>query len=70
MRLKNLQIGYTLPKKALNKLGVSQLRFYFSGDNLLTFDDFWDAFDVEAPVGNGGFYPQMRTMSFGVDFKF
>ena len=70
LRLKNLQIGYSLPTKMLKKAYISNLRFYFSGDNLLTFDKFWDGFDVEAPVGNGGYYPQMKTFSFGVDIKF
>lgn len=70
LRLKNVQVGYTLPKKWLNKTPISYLRLYFSGDNLLTFDKFWDGFDVEAPVGNGGYYPQMKALSFGIDLKF
>jgi TonB-linked SusC/RagA family outer membrane protein len=70
MRLKNVQLGYVIPGKIRNKFSISHLRVYFSGDNLLTFDKFWDAFDVEAPVGNGGFYPPMRTISFGIDLKF
>lgn len=70
VRMKNIQLGYTLPRKVLQKTPISNLRFYFSGDNLLTFDSFWKGFDVEAPVGNGGYYPQMKTVSFGVDIKF
>ena len=70
MRLKNLQVGYSLSNKMLEKTPFTNLRFYFSGDNLLTFDKFWDGFDVEAPVGNGGYYPQMKSFSFGVDVRF
>ena len=70
IRLKNIQLGYTLPKNVLRKTPVSYLRFYVSGDNLLTIDSFWDGFDVEAPIGNGGYYPQLKTISFGVDLKF
>ncbi len=70
MRLKNIQVGYTFPAKLLRKTPLSNLRLYFSGDNLLTFDKFWKGFDVEAPVGNGGYYPQLKTISFGVEVKF
>lgn len=70
VRLKNVQVGYTLPRSVLRKTPITNLRFYLSGDNLLTFDKFWDGFDVEAPVGNGGYYPQMKTISFGIDLKF
>ena len=70
MRLKNIQLGYTLPKKVLQKTPLSYVRFYVSADNLLTIDKFWKGFDVEAPVGNGGYYPQMKTMSIGVNLRF
>jgi len=70
IRLKNLQFGYTLPKGIMKKIKAQQLRIYFSGQNLLTIDDFWDGYDVEAPVGNGGFYPQVKTYSVGLDIKF
>ena len=70
IRLKNVQLGYALPKNVLRKTPISYLRFYVSGDNLLTIDSFWDGFDVEAPIGNGGYYPQLKTISFGVDLKF
>jgi len=70
LRLKNIQLGYTIPNHLLKKASISQLRLYISGDNLLTFDSFWKGFDVEAPVGNGGYYPQMKTISVGVDIQF
>ena len=37
MRLRNLNLGYTLPKALTKKVGVSNARVYISGDNLLTF---------------------------------
>lgn len=70
LRLKNLQVGYSFSGKMLKKTPLTNLRFYFSSDNLLTFDKFWKGFDVEAPVGNGGYYPQMKNFSFGVDVRF
>ena len=72
VRLKNLQLGYTLPVKMTSKFGVSNLRFYVSTDNLFTISKFWDMFDVEAPIltGYGNFYPIMRTSTFGLDIRF
>ena len=70
VRLKNIQLGYTVPQKLANKAFISHLRFYISADNLLTLDNFWNGFDVEAPVGNGGYYPQMKTISLGLDVRF
>ena len=70
MRLKNLQVGYTLPKNLTEKIGVKKIRTYFSGQNLLTLDKFWDGFDVEAPVGDGAYYPQVITYSLGIDVNF
>ena len=71
LRLKNVQIGYNLPKKICNKTFLSQCRFYISGDNLLQFNNFWDGWDPEMPnVDSGGTYPQTRVVSFGIDVKF
>ena len=70
LRLKNLQIGYTFPKSLTNRIFLKNLRVYVSGQNLLTFDDFWEGADVEAPVGRGSFYPQVKMYSVGLDVKF
>lgn len=69
-RLKNIQLGYTLPKSISGRIHAQNFRVYMSGQNLLTIDKFWDGYDVEAPVGNGGYYPQVKTFSIGVDVKF
>ncbi|MDR1918635.1 MAG: TonB-dependent receptor [Tannerellaceae bacterium] len=72
LRLKNVQLGYTLPKALISKIGVANLRFYVSTDNLFTVSKFWKYFDVEAPVltGYSNFYPIMRTTTVGIDLKF
>lgn len=67
IRLKNLQIGYTIPPHLLEKLRVNKLRVYFSGDNLLTKTDFFYAFDPESPLSAGGYYPQVKTFVMGVN---
>jgi len=70
IRLKNIQLGYSLPKKLINKLAIQKLRIYVSGQNLLTFDRFWDGYDVESPVGTGNNYPQVKLFTMGLDVKF
>lgn len=72
IRLKNLQVGYTIPQKHLTKLGITNLRIYVSTDNVFTLSKFWKYFDVESPVltGYGNFYPIMRTTTAGIDLRF
>ena len=70
LRLKNLAIGYTVPKRFISKIGLSgsNFRFYISGQNLLTFTKY-SGFDPE--VGNfgvdSGTYPVARVFSVGVN---
>lgn len=71
LRLKNLTLGYTLPRRWTKKVMVNKARFYFSGSNLLTWAK-WKQYDPETPV-NGEMFceaPTMRTFSFGVQLTF
>ncbi len=70
LRLKNIQLGYNLPKSFLNRVKVEQARIYVNGQNLFTLDRFWDGFDVETPVGTGTNYPMVKVFSFGIDLRF
>ncbi|MDR1454971.1 MAG: TonB-dependent receptor [Tannerella sp.] len=71
LRLKNLQLGYTLPVVLTKKWLIQNLRFYISGENLLTLTSFWDGWDPEiSPGSSGNYYPQVKTVSAGVDIKF
>lgn len=69
LRLKDVEIGYTFPKALVNKVGLSNLRFYVKGANLLTFSKF-DLWDPEVGTANGAAYPIMRSFSFGLDLNF
>ncbi|PQA55499.1 SusC/RagA family TonB-linked outer membrane protein [Siphonobacter curvatus] len=70
LRLKSLQIGYSLPKDFLSRLKIQQWRFYAAGSNLLTFDKIKYA-DPETPsVVQAGFYPQQRVFSIGTNITF
>lgn len=65
MRLKNIQVGYTLPE--IPK--VSKVRVYLSADNLLTFSNYWKNFDPETSTGVGS-YPHVKTFSMGLKVDF
>lgn len=71
MRLKNLIVAYTLPKSLMSKIkGISSVRVYAQGQNLLTFSKY-QGFDPEVDEAvELGMYPQVKTVTFGVDVKF
>ncbi|MFA6335585.1 MAG: SusC/RagA family TonB-linked outer membrane protein, partial [Bacteroidales bacterium] len=71
LRLKNLVLGYNIPKSIINKINVSNVRVYFNGSNLWT----WAAYDVYDPevseYGTRGWeIPIGKTYTFGVEFSF
>ena len=65
LRLKNLEIGYTLPKKFVNQAHINNIRVYFMGTNLLTFSSF-KLWDPELGSSNGRAYPLSRTYTLGM----
>src|SRR5690606_35710466 len=70
LRLKNLQIGYQFPNEVATRMGIERLRLFANGSNLFSIDKFWDGYDVEAPVGVGNYYPQVKVYTFGLDITF
>ena len=73
MRIKNIQLGYTLPAAIASKIGASRVRLYFSAENLVTFTKMNKIFDPEATGGDWGpgkLYPLQRTISFGLNLNF
>lgn len=69
-RLKNLQIGYSLPKSALNFLHVNKVRVYYSCENLFTIDNLNINIDPEATSQRLSSYPLLRTHSIGLSVTF
>ncbi|MDE6239408.1 MAG: TonB-dependent receptor [Muribaculaceae bacterium] len=69
IRLKNAEIGYTFPKKWFEKAGISNVRVYVTGNNLLTFSKF-KLWDPELESNSGAKYPQMRTGAVGLNVNF
>ncbi|WP_430973130.1 SusC/RagA family TonB-linked outer membrane protein [Sunxiuqinia rutila] len=75
-RLKNVQLGYSLPTELLHKASISRLRVFVSAENLFTITDY-DGFDPEVASGgyttigiDRGIYPQSRTINIGANITF
>lgn len=73
LRVKNVQIGYTFPKRWIKKVGLESMRVYVSGQNLCSFNSFYKGWDPENEIGTGdspSYYPINSIYSFGFNFKF
>ena len=78
LRLKNITLGYTVPRALTRKLTIERLRFYVQAENLVTWTKYW-GFDPEIASGpdgikslgiDRGVYPQARTFTVGVNVSF
>lgn len=69
IRLKNLELGYTLPDKLIQKAHLGSLRVYVNGLNLVTFTK-QKVFDPEATNQSGVYYPQSRVLNTGLSVSF
>ena len=69
LRLKNIEVGWSLPKRWTVKSFLSSARIFVRGTNLLTFSDF-DLWDPELSSNTGAAYPVMKSVSAGVEIKF
>ena len=72
IRLKNFELGYTLPTSLGKKAGISRLRFYVNGLNMLTWSKLAgkDIFDPESTSSSGQYYPQSKIINTGVTVTF
>lgn len=70
IRLKNLQVGYTLNPEWTRKVKIEKLRVYFSGENMFEFSKMFRYFDPELNKVAGYMYPIMRNYSLGVNVVF
>jgi TonB-linked SusC/RagA family outer membrane protein len=69
LRLKSIELGYSLPKKFVSKAKISTLRVYLVGYNLFTWSKF-KYWDPELGSGNGASYPIQRNFSIGINVNF
>ncbi len=72
IRIKNITVGYTLPKKWTDRINIDRVRFFVSGENIAEWSEVADYFDPEAVTDDGwGYaYPFQRRYSFGVNINF
>ena len=72
LRMKNVQLGYTVPKTLLGllHLPLKVLKMYFSVDNLFTITNYFGAYDPEVRTSSGDAYPQVKTFTFGLRATF
>jgi len=69
IRLKNIQLAYNLPANILNKINISNVKFFVNGLNVFTIDKN-KIFDPEATVESGVYYPQARVINAGFSLTF
>jgi hypothetical protein len=69
LRLKNIQLGYTLPAAWVSKVGLKSARLYVNAINLITMDSF-KVFDPETDNQDGTVYPQKKTHNAGINLTF
>ena len=69
IRLKNAEIGYTLPPTLTHRIGIPSIRAFINGLNLLTSSDIYDVRDDIDPEAFGSAYPIPRVINFGINVK-
>ena len=70
LRLKTLQLGYSLPENMLKAIGVERVRVYYAGENLLTFHSLPFNIDPEITSERGSSYPLLRSHAIGINITF
>jgi len=73
LRLKNISLGFSLPKKVVESLKLRKLRIFVSGENVLTFTKMADMFDPETTGGywgSGKIYPLQKVFAIGMNVQF
>ena len=70
LRLKTLQLGYSLPENVLKAIGIERVRIYYAGENLLTFHSLPFNIDPEITSERGSSYPLLRSHAIGINITF
>lgn len=69
-RIKNIQIGYSLPASALKKVSLQKLRFFMNAENMGTWTKMIKTLDPEFSTSDGKLYPLQRTWAFGLNVTY
>jgi len=70
IKLRNVQLGYTLPQSLVSLVGIQRLRVYVNGKNLWMHSNMGIGLDPEYPWSTGDYYPQTKVVSLGVNINF
>jgi TonB-linked SusC/RagA family outer membrane protein len=70
VKVRNVEIGYSIPYSVLRTIGISQFRVYLSGNNLYNFSNMPGKIDPELSLGTGGGLPSPRVLTVGAQVKF
>lgn len=70
LSLRNIEVGYSLPKRLIAKANLTKCRLYFSGYNLCTWSSIPDGLDPEKPMSYCWWYPKTRSFTFGINVGF
>lgn len=70
LKVRNIQLGYRIPQKWTNKLGIDNMRLYTSIENPVSFDHYKKGWDPENTNNGGQFYPLLSTYSLGLTLNF
>lgn len=68
LRIRNVELGYTLPNKLMNKLGLSNARFFINGVNLVTWSSFLKNYNLDPETQTG--YASLKSLNFGFTVNF
>lgn len=69
-KVRNIQLGYSLPAQVIRPFGISGLRLYISADNPISFDHYRKGWDPENTNTDGTYYPTMSTYTLGLTLRF
>jgi hypothetical protein len=69
LRIKNIQLGYSIPSSIINRLKVQSVRFTLAGENITTFSHYPKGWDPEINTG-GSYYPILRNFTVGISVIF
>jgi TonB-linked SusC/RagA family outer membrane protein len=70
VKMRNVQLGYTLPQNIADRVGVSRMRLYLAGKNLWQWTPMDIDLDPEFPWVRADYYPQTKALTFGTDISF
>lgn len=70
IKLRNVQLGYTLPQELISQIGIKRLRLYATGKNLWMKNNLGIGLDPEYTGTEGDYYPQTRVISIGANISF